>query len=128
MHSGIRTHSRRLRMVGVGAATAGLALAMASPASAHDSSATLSDPGSNRQVGHGGVNANHRHVWICDDWTDQKGVTISWRLRNGDKGSIGDPNGSQPGCSGAFPGRASNPITWYWINYDGGISTAAIRG
>ena len=112
-------------MVGVGAAIAGLALATASPASAHDSQKNLMEIrwGPNLQVAHGGVNDNHTHVWICDDRTDKKGVAISWRLRNGSQGSTRDQNGSQGGCGGAFPGTASNPIVTYWLSRDGGLST-----
>jgi hypothetical protein len=114
-----------LQMVVVGAVTAGLALAIALPASAHDSQINLiwepSIP--DRLLAHGGVNLNHTHVWICDDYADGLGVKINWRLRNGAVGSLGDGNGSIGGCGGAFPGSASNPIVTYWISRDRGPSS-----
>jgi hypothetical protein len=82
----------------------GAVVGLAGPAAAHDRQENLlTDFPLAIKRGHGGVNQNHSHVWVCDDRSDGLGVELHYRLYNGVEGVISDTNGSQPGCGGGFP-------------------------
>jgi hypothetical protein len=82
----------------------GAVAALVAPASAHDRQEPLFRGGALMiQLGHGGVNMNHGHVWVCDDRSDGLGVRLYYRLYNGVTDFISDTNGSQSGCGGGFP-------------------------
>ena len=114
MASDVQPRRARRRTIGRLAATASSAmllvvLAMAGPASAHDSARWLYYNGSWR--GHGGVTASHHYVYACDDRADGNGIYTEFNYSGG-HGRVYDSNDSAPGCSYIY---VSPPITSYRV-------------
>ena len=103
------------RVAGMAALSAGLVLAVANPAAAHDAGGFLESAGFPVNLAYGGVNQSHKHVWVCDNERDGLGVRLYYKLRSGYVGHIGDSNGADDGCGGGFPGTSSNPVYKFWI-------------
>jgi hypothetical protein len=62
--------------------------------------------------GYGGV-IDGVKVFVCDTESDHKGVRVRHLLKNGEKGKVGDANGSEPPCErGRTVTTRANPIIW----------------
>jgi len=116
--------SRRQKVAAVTVAFAAMAaVQVVAPlqASAHDTSAQLTNPGI--RYGYGGVTNSHKRLYSCDTYRDGVGFRAEYRLKNGASGHVDDANGSKSGCSDITPGTSSNPIKSFRVilkgNYGG---------
>lgn len=82
-----------------------------SPISAEDGLTKI--PGG--KAGWGGVREGGVKVFVCDKDDDGRGVRVRYHLQNGDKGKVGDPNGSKRPCEERTVTNAKNPIVWYSV-------------
>lgn len=100
---------RRSRaLVVIAATTAGLTLAMPSPASAHD---TISD---RAPFGFGSVLSQHTFVGACDERTDGVQVGTRYTLQNGVRGTVWDPDGGEI-CVGRTVTSTANPVVEFHV-------------
>jgi hypothetical protein len=98
------------------ASVAALVIAFASPARAHDS--RIYGPWAcgvpkYSMCGYAQVRDDHEIVDACDTRADGDGYFIRYRVSSGAVGTVGDGNGSAPGCGIKRVGSPTIPIVAY---------------
>ena len=90
--------------------------ALNTPAYAHNVTSggpVACGPLSTKSCGTGYILNSHTNVRACDLQSDGKGYYMSYKLRNGGGGLVGDANGAASGCGDRTVTTTSNPIVGY---------------
>lgn len=69
----------------------------AAPASAHDTGRIWYG-----DYGYGTITQSHHTINACDMRSDSTGVHVNFRAEGGASGTVGDTNGSKPGCGSGY--------------------------